>query len=42
MLIAFADDFSANLSETVMVSNSTHDMFPARAAGTIAVPVGTG
>lgn len=42
MLLAFAEHIGANPSEIMMVGDSTHDMRAARAAGMIAVAVGTG
>lgn len=42
MLLAFAEHIGAEPQEVVMVGDTLHDMKAARAAGTVAVAVGTG
>lgn len=42
MLLAFADHIGAAPAQVMMVGDSTHDLHAARAAGMIAVAVGTG
>ena len=42
MLLAFAEHIGAEPAQVVMVGDSTHDMHAARAAGMIAVGIGTG